>query len=170
MKWLGVTGSWKYELPELKSDIQCEVNKYLDDGYGIISGGAAGVDYWATQTVLERFPDGSRTRIIIPTRLDVLIECNYDTKDEPGVDVERAKLLTKQLRELESVGSLIVNMPELEEVTQESFSRRNDRVVEECDELIAFQVNNSRGVQYTINQAKSKGKSVHHFTYMTDGK
>ncbi len=164
MKWLGVTGSWKHEFPEIISEVEDEINNYLDEGYGVVSGGAPGVDYWATKTTLERFPNGGRTKIIIPTRLSAYIQSNVEAVKFGELSNDRATELIQQLQQLKAVDALI-ECSDLREVTQQSYRDRNDAVVKASNELIAFQVNKSNGVQYTVDKAKESGLKVSLFSY-----
>ncbi len=43
----------------------------------------------------------------------------------------------------------------------ESYYARNTKIIENCDEVYAFQVNDSQGTQDAIAKAKEKKKSVH---------
>ena len=47
------------------------------------------------------------------------------------------------------------------EANKESYYGRNTFIVEECDELYAFQVNDSKGTQDAIDKAKTLRKPTH---------
>jgi hypothetical protein len=63
--WVGVSGSWRHALPGLQDAVHREVAATLAAGKGIVTGGARGVDYWATQTALS--VDPQRLKAILPT-------------------------------------------------------------------------------------------------------
>ncbi|MBI4034622.1 hypothetical protein HY380_01855 [Candidatus Saccharibacteria bacterium] len=163
MKWVGVSGSWRTTCPELEVDLGREVKSVLDRGDGIVSGGALAVDYEATALSLGRFPDGSRLKVILPTTLD-LYAAHYRKRAGEGVITSnQAEKLIKQLELVERVGSLVPM--HYKAVDLKNYFHRNTKVVEESDELLAFQVNASAGVQDTIDKAKDKGIYVKLFTY-----
>lgn len=165
MKWIGISGSWKYDFPEIRADIVREVNDLLDRGDGIVSGNAPGVDYWATEVALSRFPDGSRTKICLPTSLRTFIEQIGNTEpDDPEISDETYLEVVGQLLALHKVNALICDETE-KIVNTESFHKRNNVVIALSDELLAFHVNKSGGVQNTIDHAKAKGIKVRSFEY-----
>ena len=60
----------------------------------------------------------------------------------------------------------LVEHPERPQVVDVStYYRRNQDVVDVADELLAFQVNDSGGVQDTVDRARAKGIPVVVFTY-----
>ena len=161
--WAGVSGSWRQTCPELEQDIEAGINKALDDGKGIVSGGALGVDYRATAISLERFPDGSRTKIIIPTPLDTFASHYRKRAQEGVITQEQAEDLIKQLETVSKLGSLTtMNHSEL---TVETYFDRDTQVVDASTELLAYQVNNSAGVQDTVEKARAKGIPVNLQSY-----
>lgn len=167
MKWIGISGSWKYDFPEIRKDIAREVNEILGNGNGIVSGGAPGVDYWATELAIERYPDGSRTKICIPTSLRTYIEQVGQTEpSDPDISDKTYLDLVRQLIKLDEVGALICDESELTANT-ESFHKRNGVVIDNSDSLLAFQVNKSGGVENTINYAKAKGLKIKVLSYGT---
>ena len=65
--WVGVSGSWRYAPPGLPDAVHREVAAALGAGKNIVTGGALGVDYWATETALGIGP--ARLKVILPTSL-----------------------------------------------------------------------------------------------------
>jgi hypothetical protein len=165
MKWIGISGSWRYSSSELITDVKTEVTKALNDGNGIVTGGALGVDYIATGIALSLYPDGSRVRLFLPTPLNVYQQ-HYKNRAKEDVITERqAEDLIDQLNQVNRLGSLTVNN-KLGVVDKDSYYLRNTEVINASDSLIAFQVNNSDGTQDTIDKAKLKKipVSVHSYT------
>ena len=54
--------------------------------------------------------------------------------------------------------SLVVHKPAAPET--KAYHARNDKIVADCDVLVAFLSKESRGTVYTINKARRKGKVV----------
>jgi len=165
MKWVAVSGSWKYNFSLLRKDIEREIAGLLDRGCLIVSGGAPGVDYWATEVALKMYPDGSRIRVYIPTSLDIYIENVRSVEpDDPRISSDTFLRLIEQLLRLKALGALTENDKE-KKVDTESYHKRNLMVVKNSDSLIAFHVNNSGGVLNTIEHARSLNMKVTVFNY-----
>ena len=54
MKWYAISGSWRIVNDKLKKDLENIVGKIISSGDGIVTGGALGVDYIATQMILDK--------------------------------------------------------------------------------------------------------------------
>ena len=67
MTWVGISGSWRYVMPELQEAVQTEVAAALAARKSIVTGGALGTDYWATEVALSADP--ARLKVILPTSL-----------------------------------------------------------------------------------------------------
>ncbi|MEO8105606.1 MAG: hypothetical protein ABI602_04715 [Candidatus Saccharibacteria bacterium] len=167
MKWIGVSGSWRKTCPELQHDLQREVTAVLQRGDGIITGGALGVDYLATNLALQQAPDGSQLKVFLPTSLEIYA-AHYQQRASEGVITQAtAKDLIQQLLIVNSIGSLVVNLAETI-LNERTYYQRNTRVINASDELLAFQVNSSAGTQDTIDKARAHGVSVALFRYTVD--
>jgi hypothetical protein len=159
MKWIGITGSWRKTSPELEADLQAEVTQLLDEGNGVVTGGALGVDYLATKVTLEYAPDGSRIKVFLPTSLEIY-SAHYRKRAEEGViTTEQAEGLIKQLETVNELGALCVNNFE-SVVDERTYYLRNTEVMEASDKLLGFHVNGSAGTKDTIDKAKAKGIPV----------
>ena len=53
MKWIAIAGTWKLINTRVEEDVRNEVREIIAHGDGIISGGALGVDYIATDEALH---------------------------------------------------------------------------------------------------------------------
>lgn len=166
MKWVGVTGSWRSSTPELLRDVQKEVTTALNEGKGIVTGGALGVDYLSTDLALDYDPSGHHIKVLLPTTLEVYANHYRKRANEGVITSDQAESLIKQLETTDKLGSLIVNS-EMTEVTKETYYLRNTQVVSASDELLAFQVNSSAGTQDTIDKALARGIPVRRFIYET---
>lgn len=74
---------------------------------------------------------------------------------------KEAKAITAQLRTVQKLNPrAIIDNTSFKEANKESYYARNTLIVENCDILFAFQVNNSKGVQDALNKARKLGKKV----------
>ncbi|MGH7202881.1 MAG: hypothetical protein ACREHC_00370 [Candidatus Levyibacteriota bacterium] len=48
MKWVGISGSWRITNKPVETDVRKAVGTILASNNGIVTGGALGVDYFAT--------------------------------------------------------------------------------------------------------------------------
>jgi predicted Rossmann fold nucleotide-binding protein DprA/Smf involved in DNA uptake len=163
MTWVGVSGSWRYAPPELPNAVRQEVAAALGAGKSIVTGGALGVDYWATETALNIDP--GRLKVILPTSL-ATYTAHYRRRAAEGIiSVQQAEDLIRQLETVARAGSLVEHPDRPQVVDVTTYYLRNQDVVDAADELLAFQVNASRGTQDTVDKARQKGIPVEVFTY-----
>jgi predicted Rossmann fold nucleotide-binding protein DprA/Smf involved in DNA uptake len=83
MKWIAIAGGWRRTNLEIEEKVREEVREILSNGDGIISGGALGVDYLATDEALKMDVDKNQLKIFIPTTLDIY-KRHYDTMATDG--------------------------------------------------------------------------------------
>lgn len=160
MKWIGISGSWQYQSAELNKDLLSDVDEIIANGDGIVSGGALGVDYLATQRMITGMVDWSkRVKIIIPTSFEIYRNHYFKRADEGVITVEQAKQLIEQLEKVKAAGCLI-EMDFVDRPHKDTYYARNTEVVKACDELWAYQINGSNGTQNTVNTALEMGKPV----------
>jgi hypothetical protein len=163
MTWVGVSGSWRYAPPGLPDAVHREVAAALAVGKSIVTGGALGVDYWATETALSIDP--ARLSVILPTSL-AIYAAHYRRRAAQGViSVEQAEDLIRQLESVAQAGGLVEHPERPQVVDVTTYYLRNQDVVDVADELLAFQVNASRGTQDTVDRARLKGIPVVVFDY-----
>ena len=158
MKWFAISGSWRKQTPELERDLLEAVDGIIRSGDGIVSGGALGVDYIATDRMLQTQNWQNRLKIIIPTPLGIYKKHYFRRADEGVIMHEQAELLISQLAKIQGGGALVeMNYKVL---NLRTYYARNTEIVKACDELLAFQVDDSGGVQDTIDKAVKFGKKV----------
>lgn len=163
MTWVGVSGSWRYAPPGLPDAVCREVASALGAGKSIVTGGALGVDYWATERALSIDP--ARLKVILPTSL-ATYATHYRRRAAEGViSAQQANDLVRQLEAVAHAGGLVEHPERPQVVDVTTYYRRNQDVVDVADELLVFQVNNSGGVQDTVDRARSKGIPVVVFAY-----
>ena len=66
--WVGVSGSWRYALPAMGAAVHKEVAAALAAGKSIVTGGALGTDYWATEIALSTDPGAAESHTPYLTR------------------------------------------------------------------------------------------------------
>lgn len=166
MKWIGISGGWRKTNSEVERDVRHSVIDVFLNGNGIVTGGALGVDYIATDEALRIDPYASRIKVFLPTSLDIYSEHYKKRAKERVITNDQAEMLISQLEYLvkQNPGSLIEN-PYNKVVDKSSYYERNLEVVNASDELLAFHVNNTSGTKDTINKAKEKGIPVNVFRY-----
>jgi hypothetical protein len=163
--WVGITGSWRVSAPDLEHDVRSDVMALIRCGKGLVSGGALGVDFIATDEALRRDATGQRITVILPTSLAVY-RSHYRRRAAEGVITRgQAEALIAQLEEVKrrntssliEMGATVCN--------EKTYYARNTNVVEFAHELLAYQVNDSLGTADTIAKARERGIPVVHRTY-----
>lgn len=169
MKWIAVSGSWRKTNQKVKQDIQKTVKEIIKYGSGIISGGALGVDFIATDIYLKLNPSASKIKIFLPTTVNLYLKHLRRRAKEKVVGLNQVEMLTSQLNSLKKVNPKAIIENKINKIcNQTTYYQRVDKIIETADELIAFQVNNSAGTQHTIDKAKDKKIPIKVFTYQID--
>ena len=163
MTWVGVSGSWRYALPGLREAVHNEVAAVLAAGKSIVTGGALGTDYWATEVALSIDP--ARLKVILPTSLETYAAHYRRRATEGVISARQAESLIRQLEAVEQAGGLVEYPERPQVVNVTTYYLRNQDVVDAADELLAFQVNASAGTQDTVDKARVKGIPVAIFTF-----
>lgn len=160
MKWVVITGTWKTSNKTVEEDVRQAVREVLNKpGYGILTGGAPGVDYFCKDEVL-RLNKLQYLRIIIPRKLEPYIQHYYDTLESRGLETSVCHDLEMLLLKISLLSpTSILEMPH-EILTQNEFNERNTEEIKYGDEVYAFQVNNSTGTQDTIDKAIKRGLKI----------
>ena len=161
MKWYAISGSWRIINNKVKKDLEEIVKGIILKGNGIITGGALGVDYIATQVVLDYGNVKKQLKIYLPIKLEDFCMHYFKRADEGVITKEQAEQITKQLKEVKRISpKSIFDDTNYNKANIESYYARNTSIIENCDELYAFQVNESKGTQDAINKAKKLGKKA----------
>lgn len=160
MKWIAISGSWRRSNPEIEEDVRESIADVMQRGDGIVTGGALGVDFVATEEALKHNPEADRIKIIIPTPLEVYAEHYRKRANEGVISFEQAEALIDLLSSVkERRKESLVEMNH-SVLSEETYYDRNTKVLEDADELLAFQVNSSLGTQDTIDKAHNLGLAV----------
>jgi len=173
MKWIGISGSWRKTNDEIEEKLRAIVREIFEAGNGIVSGGALGIDYVATNEALKCNPSADRIKIFLPTTLERYSK-HYRKHAKLGtITSEQAENLITQLIKLKRVNpdSLFENqnINFTEKTKKKMYYERNSKAVKASDELVAFRVktkeSESLGTADTIEKAKKKGIPVKLFSY-----
>lgn len=169
MKWVAISGSWRKTNKEIENDVRKLVRDIISRGDGIVTGGALNVDYFASDEVLKLNPEATQIKICLPVTLEKYA-AHYRKRAQEGVIThQQAKDLIAQLTALKRANpQALIENQENTVVDTRTYYQRNNRVVELSDELYAFQVNDSEGVQDTIGKTKAQGKPVFLQKYQID--
>mgnify|MGYP001569622447 CR=1 FL=1 len=166
MKWIGISGSWRKINEQVESDVRRVVRDIILSGEGIVSGGALGVDYIATDEALRLNPSATQIRVYLPTTLQIYSAHYRKRATEGGITKEQAEMLKSQLEKLAKTNKkALIENKENQIVNTETYYQRNMEVIRASDELVAFQVNKSEGTQDAINKAEERGILVKKFQY-----
>lgn len=163
MKFIAISGGWRKTNPEIERIIRKEVKEIISRGDGIISGGALGVDYIATDEALRLHCSPKQLKVIIPSTLEIYKNHYFNRAGEGVITEDQAKYLIEQLEKVKVLGSLIEG-PDLI-LDKETYFRRITEIVAQADELLAFHINKTEGTQDSITKAKAKGIPVKVFEY-----
>jgi hypothetical protein len=170
MRWIGITGSCRETNKQIAQDVRAVVRNIILRGDGIVTGGAFCVDWFATDEALKLDPAASRIKVCIPVAL-VLYDAHYRQRAEEGICAYwQVQLLIKQLMTLVAANPAALIQDRINTiVNQKAHNDRNTQVVNLSDELYGFQVNDSQGVQDTIDKARRQGKPVNVKKYFIGG-
>lgn len=160
MRWNAISGSWRRTSPEVEHDVRASVANVMAIGDGIVTGGALGVDYIATDEALIHNPDAKRIKIFLPTTLEIYAAHYRKRAVEGVITEEQAEALIGLLTNVQTSNSESVIEMEHTVLNEETYYDRNTQVVENADRLLAFQVNKSGGVQDTVDKARKLGLDV----------
>ena len=112
-------------------------------------------------------PEAHYIKVYLPATLE-RYAAHYRRRAEEGVITsEQAESLIGLLTKAKNDHAVsFTEHPENTEMNQATYYERNSAIVAAADELHAFQSNNSKGTQDTIDKAKTKGipVSVHSYS------
>ena len=161
VRWYAISGSWRQTDAAVQGDVEVAVISLYAAGNGVVTGGALGVDFIATAAALELDFSTNRLKIILPTPLAVYAAHYRKRAGEGVITPLQAEDLITQLTEVQDRNPLALIEMAHAVCTEETYFDRNTKVIETADELLAFQVNGSQGVQDAIDKAIALGKPVH---------
>src|SRR3989344_8669964 len=140
LRYTLISGSWRTTSEEVEMDVKEEVRRIFDkDNRGIITGGALGVDYFATDEAIILDPKIERTLIYLPTTLVKYAE-HYLRRATEGVILKRqAKTIINQLEViLERNPSALIENPRRKIVSKREYYGRIRKMVDRATDTSAF--------------------------------
>lgn len=173
--WIGITGSWRTINQQTVDDVADLVHEALDRDYGIVTGGALGMDYVASEVVIRRDMASESLRVILPVESSAYMAHYGHTADHTPtasgnrIDVSQGTGLASQiyyltqhhpksLFETDTFNEDQFMNPEQQDYRIHAYYFRNGLVAHACDGLGIFQVNKSRGVADTIMKTQLSTK------------
>lgn len=165
MKWIAISGSWRTINKKVKTDVRHSVTQIVSAGDGIITGGALGVDFIATDEALVHNPQANQIKIFLPTSLTIYSQHYLKRAKEGVITPHQANSLISQLQTIKDLVPPHLIEGSATRVDQQSYYYRHNAIVSHADELYSFQVNHSQGTQDTINKARVKNIPITLFTY-----
>jgi len=159
--WFGISGSWRKTNEEIEVAVRDSVRRIFARGDGIVSGGALGVDYFATDEMLLLDQKAEKIKVFLPVTLEKYATHYRKRAIEGVITSMQAEALISQLEKIQTrnPGALIDNRENLV-VDPKTYFERNTVVVLASDALVAFHVNESEGAKDTIDKAIALGKNV----------
>ena len=103
MQWIAISGSWRNPSKQVEHDVRITVANIISTGDGIVTGGALGVDYFATAEALIYDPMASQIKIILPTPLNIFEEHFLKRAGEGVITHDQANTLLDQLKRVKAV-------------------------------------------------------------------
>ncbi|MBU1075445.1 DNA-processing protein DprA [Patescibacteria group bacterium] len=164
--WFGISGSWRKTNEEVEESVREAVRKILSRGGGIVSGGALNVDFFATDEALKVDTTGNSIKVYLPVTLERYATHYRKRANEGVITSEQAEMLIDQLTKVkETSPEALIENPDNTEVNQKTYFERNTEVMNASDALVAFQVNDSVGVEDTVQKALEQDKPVRRLKY-----
>lgn len=161
MKWYCISGSWRRTNKAVKADVESTTNKILEENNGIILGGALGVDYIATQWILDKGNPESQLQVFLPIELNEYCEHFFDSLEKYKISRDQADRITDQLLKVKRLApQAIHDQTPFTQANQESYYARITQQIEACNGLYVYRVNNSAGTGFAIQEAQRLRKSV----------
>ena len=159
-KHIGISGSGVGITDEIEQSIRGKIREIVSRDDVIVTGGVLGTDFIATDEALKLDPTGESIIVWLPAPLDVYLEHFRNRKDITEDREEKAQRLAGQLKRLFEINPDAIkvegSITRPEDIDGDAYRARNRKIIESVDELYAFQVNQSKGTQYAIDQARSR--------------
>ncbi len=165
MEWTAISGSWRKTNEQVEADVRGDVARILQRGDGIVTGGALGVDYIATDEALKHDPSCQQLKIIIPTPLSYYAAHYLNAGSRGIITLTQAHNLVSQLGQVKRAHPEHFIEMHHHACNEATYYDRNSAVIAAANSLFAYQVNNSAGTQDTIDKARAAGLTITHKKY-----
>jgi hypothetical protein len=168
MRWIAISGSWRITNRRVEKDVRRAVAEIFARGNGLVTGGALGVDFIATDEMLRHDPNARRIHIIIPAPIKVFADHFRKRAAEGVITSDQAECLIGQLTDVRHRNPEALTEMSHDVLNERTYYDRNNEILKCADELLAFQVNGSLGVQDTIDKARRLGLDIEVKTYQIE--
>lgn len=158
MKWIIFTGTAAHTNDEVEHDVRKKTRQVLRKGWGIITGGAVGVDYFCMDEVYKQ-NKLENLRVILPVKLEQYAR-DYLLYKADVVKPELGKSVMKLMKAIKKKSPASIMEMKLKKVNLETLLERDTEEVKYGNEVYAFHVNKSIGTQDTIDKAKEMGVKI----------
>jgi hypothetical protein len=166
MKRYAISGSWRKTNAAVEADVRQAVREVMTDGDAIVTGGALDVDFFAVDEALKMDPLAERVLVLLPVAFDTYEAYLREDAATGLATGEQVEELLHQLVQLRAVNpAALVEGPIDAIVDQASCFARNTDIIGAADELFAFQVDGSAGVQDAVDKARAQRKPVRVWQY-----
>ena len=178
--WIGISGSWRITNHEVIEDVTEVTRQIMNRGYGIITGGALGVDYLTTRVVLEEGDPENKLRIVLPLPKQLYTENFRVAERDNKIHPSQAHALINQIETIEKkypkvlFDNIEVSHQDHDQflsslrLRERKYTDRNSLVSYACNGLVGFCVNDSDGVLNTLSSAKIMNKEFFLYPYDID--
>lgn len=171
--WLAVIGSREAN-HEMRQDITRIVDRAIDEGMMIVSGGSTGVDTVATMAALEA-GGAERLRIYLPTEIGIFVAGLQARVLQGKCLVEDADVTIAHLLNLQEQNpDAIVGSPNHDRLSPEAFYERNEQILALANRVVAFHLHGNvtashliAGTARTVGRARELGIRVAEHDYFT---
>lgn len=144
---------------EVENDVRTAVREIITNGDGVLTGGAAGVDYFAMSEVAI-LNSLDKLRIILPTKLEIFVEHYKQAEKDGKIEKKVCDDLLQLLQNIYEQSPIsFLEMP-FKQITLQEYFTRDEEEVKYSDYIYAFQVNDSVGTGHTVNKAKEYGLPI----------
>lgn len=159
MKWALFTGSRSPVNVEVENDVRAAVREVIAKGDGVLTGGAAGVDYFAMYEVAS-LNALNKLRILLPTKLEIFIEHYRQAEKDGKIEKKACDDLLHLLQSIYEQSPIsFLEMP-FKQITLQEYFARDEEEVKYSDYVYAFQVNESAGTGHTVKKAQEAGLPI----------
>ena len=164
-KRIAISGSWRTVDAVVESDVRQCVREICGRGDSVVTGGALGVDFIATDEVLKITPVHPAILIYLPTPL-VVFYAHFRARAAEGVITpDTAETLIHQIDQVHRANPAAIIEGPFDRCNPETYHTRNGWIIDAANELCAFHVNESEGVQDAVDKAHARGIPVRHYRY-----
>lgn len=159
MKWTLFTGSRAPVNLEVESDVRAAVREVIAKDGGVLTGGAAGVDYFAMSEVAA-LNSLDKLRILLPTKLEIFIEHYKEAERNGKIDKKVCDDLLQLLQQIYNKSPISFLEMSFKQITLQEYFARDEEEVKYSDYVYAFQVNDSVGTGHTVKKAQEAGLPI----------